>query len=216
MVWCWTWLYEARDIEQCRCSQDKIDAWFDAKTKGLNGSQRAALREQSGTPLRQVCCGATGCTKFHYVGHQCRVREQDVLEDTSLSFAIWGWLERTIEGCMGSLKVNLSLLLRQLKNLDEIQAAYGVEVEALAVAQRYEKPVEANQRGYRSAVLGKDVTAGRARRASDYVAIAGWNVRSFVDLNASDDLEGKTEVGKSTHPSLAERAEHQHAVPVDR
>jgi hypothetical protein len=25
------------------------------------------------------------------------------------------------------------------------------------------------------------------------VAVAGWNVRSFVDLNASDDLEGKTE-----------------------
>ena len=56
----------------------------------------------------------------------------------------------------------------------------------------------------------------RARRASGYVAIAGWHVRSFVDLNASDDLEGKTEIGKSTHPSLAERAEQQHAVPVDR
>ena len=67
-----------------------------------------------------------------------------------------------------------------------------------AAAQRYEKPVEANQRGYRSAVLGKDVTTGRARRASGYVAIAGWHVRSFVDLNASDDLEGKTEIGKST------------------
>ena len=48
------------------------------------------------------------------------------------------------------------------------------------------------------------------------VAVAGWRVRSFVDLNASNDLEGKPEIGKSTHPSLAEWAEYQHAVPVDR
>ena len=140
--------------------------------------------------------------------------------------------------------MNLSLLFRQLKNLDEILAAYGVEVEALAVAPRYEEPVkaltcfffwkggiknlfaltmiteigdvkrfahpcqlvswagmdireyasggksnrlgitrqgnrylrtaliEANQRGYRSAVLGKDVKARRAKSPSAYVAIA--------------------------------------------
>jgi len=32
--------------------------------------------------------------------------------------------------------------------------------------------IEANQRGYRSAVLGKDVKARRARSSSAYVAIA--------------------------------------------
>ena len=42
-------VYEPRDIEQHLGSQDKIDAWFEAKTKGLNGWQRAALREQWGT-----------------------------------------------------------------------------------------------------------------------------------------------------------------------
>lgn len=42
-------LYEARDIDQHRGSQDKIDAWFEAKTKGLNDWQKAALREQWGT-----------------------------------------------------------------------------------------------------------------------------------------------------------------------
>ena len=42
-------VYEARDIDQHLGSQDKIDAWFDAKTKGLNGWQKAALREQWGT-----------------------------------------------------------------------------------------------------------------------------------------------------------------------
>jgi transposase len=140
--------------------------------------------------------------------------------------------------------VSLSLLIRQLKHLDEILAAYGVEVEALAVAPRYEEPVraltcfffwkegiknlfaltmiteigdvkrfvhprqlvswagmdireyasggksnrlgitrqgnrylrtaliEANQRGYRSAALGKDVKARRAKSRSAYVAIA--------------------------------------------
>jgi len=42
-------VYEARDIEQNLGSQDKVDAWFDAKTKGLNDWQKAALREKWGT-----------------------------------------------------------------------------------------------------------------------------------------------------------------------
>ena len=42
-------VYEARDIDQYLGSQDKIDAWFEAKTKALNGWQKAALREQWGT-----------------------------------------------------------------------------------------------------------------------------------------------------------------------
>ncbi|TAN53931.1 MAG: HsdR family type I site-specific deoxyribonuclease [Methylococcaceae bacterium] len=42
-------VYEARDIDQKLGSSDKIDTWFDAKTKGLNDWQKAALREQWGT-----------------------------------------------------------------------------------------------------------------------------------------------------------------------
>ncbi len=42
-------VYEARNIEQSLGSQDKIDEWFEAKTKGLNSWQKAALREQWGT-----------------------------------------------------------------------------------------------------------------------------------------------------------------------
>ncbi len=42
-------VYEGRDIEQELGSKDKIDAWFDAKTKGLNEWQKAALREKWGT-----------------------------------------------------------------------------------------------------------------------------------------------------------------------
>lgn len=42
-------VYEARDIDQSLGSQDKIDAWFNVKTKGLNDWQKAALREQWGT-----------------------------------------------------------------------------------------------------------------------------------------------------------------------
>lgn len=38
--------YEARDIEQSLGSQDRIDAWFEARTRGLNDWQKAALREQ--------------------------------------------------------------------------------------------------------------------------------------------------------------------------
>ncbi len=152
----------------------------------------------------------------------------------------YGWLEKTIAGCSGSLKVNLSLLLRQLKSLDEILGAYGEEVEALAMTPRYREPVkaltcykgiknlfaltliteigdvkrfahprqlvswvgmdireyasggqsnrfgitrqgnrylrtafiEANQRGYRSARISKDIKARRATSAAEYIAIA--------------------------------------------
>jgi|TARA_B100000315_G_scaffold226746_1_gene233921 transposase len=55
----------------------------------------------------------------------------------------YGWLERTIEGCSGSLKANRSLLLRQLRSLDEILASYGEEVKALAVTPRHRESVQA-------------------------------------------------------------------------
>ena len=42
-------IYEARDIEQILGSQHKIDAWFEAKTKGLNDWQKGELRKQWGT-----------------------------------------------------------------------------------------------------------------------------------------------------------------------
>jgi transposase len=152
----------------------------------------------------------------------------------------YGWLDRTIDGCSGSLKANLSLLVRQLRSLDDILAAYGEEVEALAVTPRYREPVraltcykgikhlfaltmiteigdvkrfahprqlvswigldireyasggksnrlgitrqgnrylrtafvEANQRGYRTARLGKDIKARRAKSEPEYIAIA--------------------------------------------
>lgn len=42
-------MYEARDINQRLGSVDRIDAWFEAKTRGLNTWQKAALREQWGT-----------------------------------------------------------------------------------------------------------------------------------------------------------------------
>ncbi|HEV7667332.1 MAG TPA: HsdR family type I site-specific deoxyribonuclease [Thermoanaerobaculia bacterium] len=42
-------VYEARDIEQSLGSEEKIDSWFESKTRGLNEWQRAALREQWGT-----------------------------------------------------------------------------------------------------------------------------------------------------------------------
>ena len=42
-------VYEARDIDQRLGSEDKIDAWFEAKTKGLNDWQREELKSQWGT-----------------------------------------------------------------------------------------------------------------------------------------------------------------------
>ncbi|MBI5846232.1 MAG: HsdR family type I site-specific deoxyribonuclease [Deltaproteobacteria bacterium] len=42
-------VYEARDIDQRLGSVDKIDAWFEAKTKGLNDWQKDELKKQWGT-----------------------------------------------------------------------------------------------------------------------------------------------------------------------
>ncbi len=42
-------LYEARDIDQRLGSQEKIDAWFEAKTRGLNDWQKDELKKQWGT-----------------------------------------------------------------------------------------------------------------------------------------------------------------------
>lgn len=41
--------YEARDIEQKITSLDKIDAWFDSKTKGLTDFAKAELKQKWGT-----------------------------------------------------------------------------------------------------------------------------------------------------------------------
>ncbi|MDR5835641.1 type I restriction endonuclease subunit R [Caballeronia sp. LZ034LL] len=46
-------VYEARDIDQTLGSQDKIDTWFEAKTKGLNDWQKNELKNQWGT-MQQV------------------------------------------------------------------------------------------------------------------------------------------------------------------
>ncbi|WP_455423689.1 type I restriction endonuclease subunit R [Chloracidobacterium validum] len=46
-------VYEARDIDQRLGSQARIDAWFEAKTKGLNDWQKAELRAKWGT-MQQV------------------------------------------------------------------------------------------------------------------------------------------------------------------
>jgi type I restriction enzyme, R subunit len=42
-------IYEARDIDQRLGSEDKIDAWFEAKTKGLNDWQKDELKQKWGT-----------------------------------------------------------------------------------------------------------------------------------------------------------------------
>jgi len=42
-------IYEARDIDQRLGSEDKIDAWFEAKTRGLNDWQKDELKSKWGT-----------------------------------------------------------------------------------------------------------------------------------------------------------------------
>ncbi len=42
-------VYEGRDIEQNLSSQEKVDAWFESKTKGLNDFQKSELKKRWGT-----------------------------------------------------------------------------------------------------------------------------------------------------------------------
>ena len=42
-------IYEARDIDQRLSSTDRVDAWFEAKTRGLNDWQKDELRKHWGT-----------------------------------------------------------------------------------------------------------------------------------------------------------------------
>jgi type I restriction enzyme R subunit len=66
-------VYEARDIDQRLGSEDKIDKWFDAKTKGLNDWQKAALREQWGTMQKVL---------------SSRSRMERVVEDIIFDFSV--------------------------------------------------------------------------------------------------------------------------------
>ncbi len=52
------------------------------------------------------------------------------------------WLVRTIDGLPGSLKVNLELLLCQLKALNEVLTDYGKQIELLASSPRYQQAVQ--------------------------------------------------------------------------
>ncbi len=45
--------YEARDVDQTITSEEKVDQWFEAKTKGLSDLARAQLKQRWGT-LRRV------------------------------------------------------------------------------------------------------------------------------------------------------------------
>jgi type I restriction enzyme R subunit len=66
-------VYEARDIPQDLGSPQKVDAWFEAKTKGLNDWQKAALREQWGTMQRVL---------------SSRSRMERVVEDIVFDFGV--------------------------------------------------------------------------------------------------------------------------------
>ena len=151
-----------------------------------------------------------------------------------------GWLERTINDLSGSIRVNLDLVLRQLKAMNDILTEYDQQIEVLAETPYYEKPVqaltcykgiknifaltmiteigdikrfahprklmswvgmdireyssggkhnrfgitkqgnrylrtafvEANQRGYRTARISKDLKARRSNTAPEFIAIA--------------------------------------------
>jgi transposase len=106
----------------------------------------------------------------------------------------YGWLQRTVEACSGSLKVNLSLLLRQLCSLDEILADYGRELEALAESSRYRGPVKALTcyKGIKHLfALAMITEIGDVKRFShprQLVSWVGMNIREYASGGKSNRL----------------------------
>ena len=66
-------VYEARDVSQELGSPEKVDAWFEAKTKALNDWQKAAVREQWGTMQKVL---------------SSRSRMERVVEDIVFDFSV--------------------------------------------------------------------------------------------------------------------------------
>jgi type I restriction enzyme, R subunit len=65
-------VYEARDIDQLLGSPTRVDAWFDAKTRGLNNWQKDELKKKWGTMQKVL---------------SSRSRMERVVEDISFDFA---------------------------------------------------------------------------------------------------------------------------------
>lgn len=65
-------MYEARNIEQRIISQERIDAWFESRTRGLNDFQKSALKQKWGT-MQQVLSS--------------RNRMQQIVNDVLLDFS---------------------------------------------------------------------------------------------------------------------------------
>ena len=55
-------VYEARDIDQKLTSQEKVDEWFEAKTKGLNDFQKMELKKKWGT-MQKVLSSSSRMSK---------------------------------------------------------------------------------------------------------------------------------------------------------
>lgn len=59
------------------------------------------------------------------------------------TLAHYHWLDRVIEASSGSFKLNLQLLVRQLRTLNSTLAEYAQQIDALAKTTRYEQSVQA-------------------------------------------------------------------------
>lgn len=219
------------------------------RDRDLMRSRQQLMQQQ--TALRKHMQALLRRNGLHY-----RMQTQYKTHWTKLHYA---WLARTIETTSGSLKVNLALLLRQLKGLDGILTEYEQQIEALAKTPRYDKQVqaltcykgiknifaltmiteigdvkrfshprqltswigmdireyssggkhqrfgitkhgnhylrtafvEANQRGYRTPRISKDLKARRAHSAPEFIAIADRCLRRLSSKGNRLLLAGK-------------------------
>ncbi len=93
---------------------------------------------------RKSCNSETNCVSIctqSCVAAVCITKPRPAIKATGQNIIMAGW-SGSIEGSSGSLGVNLDLLLRQIKGLNQILSEYGQQIEALAAAPRYQSAVQ--------------------------------------------------------------------------
>ena len=94
--------------------------------------------------VRKSCNSETNCASTcnrYYGVAVCTTKPRLATRATGQNTITVG-LQRTVDGLSGSLKVNLELLLRQLKALNEVLTEYGQQIDMLANSARYQSAVQ--------------------------------------------------------------------------
>ena len=128
---------------ECRPTGAILCQWpaylcVDTRVGAGTGSGSTALPAKAVGSANRIAQTSSGAVAAQRGGRHFKVETH---YKTHWTLPHYAWLDRTLGAASGSFKVNLSLLLRQLKSLNAVLAEYDEQVDQLAHTPRYEKPV---------------------------------------------------------------------------